>query len=143
MRVLRCARRLFSNLLSPFGLRIASRLGGAARGKRRWTGAPPFFLPGAGAGVWRNLHLHNTPGGVAPVQNIPCGKAEMTPLTGKMGCMSTPDIHKERLEALRMQAVERLRARCAYRCPDCGYRSFRRDCPRYGETCETVSRPTS
>ena len=64
----------------------------------------------------------------------------MTPLTGKMRCMNTPDIHKQRLEALRKQAVERLRARRAYRCPDCGYRNFQRDCTRYGETCGAASR---
>ena len=57
----------------------------------------------------------------------------MTPVTAKMGRMSAPDIHKERLETLRTQAVERLRTRRAYRSPDCGYRSFRRDCPRCGE----------
>ena len=45
--------------------------------------------------------------------------------------MSAPDIHEERLETLREQAVERLRARRVYRCPDCGYRSFQRDCSRY------------
>ena len=44
--------------------------------------------------------------------------------------MSVPDIHEERLENVRKQAVERLRARRAYRCPDCGYRSFQRDCSR-------------
>ena len=67
----------------------------------------------------------------------------MTPLTGKMGRMSIPDIHEKRLETLRKQAVERLRVRRAYRCPDCGYRSFQRDCPRCGEPCEAASRPPS
>ena len=67
----------------------------------------------------------------------------MTPVAGKMGRMSTPDIHEKRLETLRKQAVERLRARRAYRCPDCGYRSFQRDCARCGEACEVASRPPS
>ena len=67
----------------------------------------------------------------------------MTPVTGKMGRMNSPDIHEERLETLRKQAVERLRARRAYRCPDCGYRGFQRDCSRCGEACEAVSRPPS
>ena len=66
---------------------------------------------------------------------------EKTPVTGKMGHMNAPDIREQRLEALRKQAVERLRARRAYRCPDCCYRSFQRDCSRYGETCETTTRP--
>ena len=65
----------------------------------------------------------------------------MTPVTGKIGRVSAPDIHEERLETLRKQAVERLRTRRAYRCPHCGYRSFQRDCPRCGEACEAASRP--
>ena len=36
---------------------------------------PPFLLPGAGAGVWRNSHLHNTPWGGRSRLNHPCGKA--------------------------------------------------------------------
>ena len=67
----------------------------------------------------------------------------MTPLTGKMGRMSVPDIHEERLETLRKQAVERLRARRAYRCPHCGYRSFQMDCPRCGEVCELLAQRPS
>ena len=54
----------------------------------------------------------------------------MTRLTRKMGRMGAPDIHEDWLEILRKQAVDRLRARRAYRCPDCGYRSFQRDCSR-------------
>ena len=61
----------------------------------------------------------------------------MTPVTSKMGRMSAPDIHEERLETLRKQAVERLRARRAYRCPGCGHRSLQMDCPRCGEVCES------
>ena len=56
---------------------------------------------------------------------------------------SVPDIHEQRLETPRKQAVVRLRVRRAYRCPDCGYRSFQRDCSRCGEGCEAVSRPPS
>ena len=125
-------------------LRPHSRLPRARTGKSEVDGSdPPFFLPGAGAGVLRHSHLPNTPWGVAPIAIVPRGKASKDTLTGKMGCMSTPDLHKERLEALRKQAVERLRARRAYRCPSCGYRSFQRDCPRCGETCETASWPPS
>jgi len=40
--------------------------------------------------------------------------------------MRIPDRHKQRLEALRKQAVERLRDRRVYRCPNCGNRSFQR-----------------
>ena len=65
----------------------------------------------------------------------------MTLATGRMGRMNVPGIHEQRLEALRKQAVERLRIRRACRSPDCGYRSFQRDCSRYGETGETASRP--
>ena len=36
---------------------------------------PPFLLPGAGAGVWRNSHLRHTPWGVAPVALSLGGKA--------------------------------------------------------------------
>ena len=67
----------------------------------------------------------------------------MTPLTGMMGRMSVPDIHEERQETLRKQAVERLRARRAYRCPHCGYRSFQMDCPRCGEVCELLAQRPS
>ena len=34
----------------------------------------------------------------------------MKPVTGNMEPMNAPDIHEERLETLRKQAVERLRA---------------------------------
>ena len=92
----------------------------AARGKWRWTGAtPPVCRPVRARGCCA-IHICTTPpGGVAPVEIIPSGKARQDTLTGKMGCMSTPDIHnnKERLEALRKQAVEKLRSRRAYRCP--------------------------
>ena len=60
-----------------------------------------------------------------------------------MGRRSAPDIHEEQMETLRKQAVERLRGRRAYRCPDCGNRSFQRDCSRCGEACEGASRPPS
>ena len=74
---------------------------------------PPFFLPGAGAGVLRNLHLRSTPWGGRSLPKYPlAGRPQMTPLTGKMRCMSTPDIHRQRLEALKKQALERFRARC-------------------------------
>ena len=63
----------------------------------------------------------------------------MTRLTGKMARMSIPDIHEEQLETLRKQAVERLRARRAYRCPNCGYRSFQGECSRCGEVCEILA----
>ena len=67
----------------------------------------------------------------------------MTLLTREMGRMGAPDIHEERLEILKKQAVDRLRARRAYRCPDCGYRSFQRDGSRYGDAFEAASRPPS
>ena len=51
---------------------------------------------------------------------------EQTPVTCKMGCMSAPDIHEQRLETLRKQAVERLRDRRACRRLNCGIRSFQR-----------------
>ena len=54
----------------------------------------------------------------------------MTPVTGMMGRMSAPDIHEQRLETLRKQALARLRRRCAYHCGQRGYRSFQMDCPR-------------
>lgn len=41
----------------------------------------------------------------------------MTLVTGKMGRMKVPDIHMERLETVREQAVARLRGGRAYRCP--------------------------
>ena len=41
----------------------------------------------------------------------------MTLVTSKMGRMNVPDIHVQRLEALRKQAVDRLRDRRAYGCP--------------------------
>ena len=36
---------------------------------------PPFFLPGAGAGVWRHSHLRHTPWGGRSHPIDPCGKA--------------------------------------------------------------------
>ena len=67
----------------------------------------------------------------------------MKPVTGNMEPMNAPDIHEERLETLRTQAVERLRARRAYRRPDCGYGSFQRAYSHSGEACEAASRPPS
>ena len=81
----------------------------AARGKRRWTGAtPPFCCPVRARGRCA-IHICATPpGGVAPVQIIPRGKAREWHPDGQDG--SSPDIFKERLEALRKQALDRLRA---------------------------------
>lgn len=67
----------------------------------------------------------------------------MTPVTGEMGRMNAPDIHEQRLETLRKRAVERLRSRRVYRCLDCGYRGFQRDCSRCSEVCEAAPRPPS
>ena len=54
------------------------------------------------------------------------------------------DIHEQRFETLRRRALERLRLRSAYRCPNCGYQGTGRDCPRCGELCESESwRPRS
>ncbi len=61
----------------------------------------------------------------------------MTPVTSKMGRMSAPDIHEERLETLRKQAVERLRARRAYRCPAAAIGASKWTVPRCGEVCES------
>ena len=66
---------------------------------------PPFLLPGAGAGVWRNSHLRHTPWEGRSRPKYPCGKATMTPVAGKIGHMSAPDLHKKRLETLKKQAV--------------------------------------
>ena len=72
----RCARTLFSNLLSPLQLRLASRRGGARTGKSEVDGSdPPFSLPGSGAAALRNLHLRNTPWEGRSRPNDPCGKA--------------------------------------------------------------------
>ena len=105
----------------------------AARGKWRWTGAtPPFCRPVRARGCCAIHICAAPPGGVAPVSIIPSGKARDDTLTGKMGCRSIPDIHnnKERLEALRKQAVEKLRGRRAYRCPRCGCQSYEKDFDR-------------
>ena len=47
------------------------------------------------------------------------------------------DVEQARRQA---RAVERLRERRAYRCPNCGRRSFQSDCPRCGEGCNPVQR---
>ena len=108
--------------LSCLWLRPDPRTPAPARGNRRWTGAtPPFCRPVRARGCCATYICATPPGGVAPVAIIPGGKARNDTLPGKMGCRSTPDIHnnKERLEALRKQAVEKLRGRRAYRCPHC------------------------
>lgn len=46
------------------------------------------------------------------------------------------DLHEQRIEALRRRALDRLRRRHPYHCPDCGYQGSQRDCPRYGKTCD-------
>ena len=66
-----------SPISCPFSqLRTYSRLRRARTGKTEVeVSDPPFLPPGAGAGVWRNLHLRHTPWGVAHFPNYPCGKA--------------------------------------------------------------------
>ena len=84
-----------------------------------------------------------SPGGSLPSHQSLAVRSQMASVTGKMGRMSALDIHEERLETLRKQAVDRLRGRRAYHCPGCGYRSFQRECSRCGEACEAASRPPS
>ena len=61
--------------LSLMLLRPCFRLRRARTGKAEVEGSdPPFFLPGAGAGVWRNLHLRHTPWGGRSLPKYPCGK---------------------------------------------------------------------
>ena len=61
-------------------LRAHSRLRRARTGKSEVDGSdPPFFPPGAGAGVLRKLHLRNTPWGGRSRLNYPYGKVEETP----------------------------------------------------------------
>ena len=60
--------------------------------------APPFRCPDRAR---RSCVIHICaafPGRVAPVPLIPSGTARNDTMTGKMGCISVPDIHKERLE---------------------------------------------
>ena len=55
---------------SPRGLGLP--LGESGDGRER----PPFFLPGAGVGVWRNLHLRHTPWGEGrSLPQYPCREA--------------------------------------------------------------------
>ncbi len=62
--------------LSLMQLRPHSRLRRARTGKAEVEGSdPPFFLPGAGAGVWRNLHLRHTPWGGRSLPKYPCREA--------------------------------------------------------------------
>ena len=82
-------------------LRPDPRTPAPARGNRRWTGALPLIAARIGRG------------GGAPVSMIPAVRPEMTPVMGEMGRINTPDIHEQRLETLRKQAVERLRSRRA------------------------------
>jgi len=69
--------RRFTKPLSPISLSLMqlrphSRLRRARTGKSEVDGSdPPFFLPGAGAGVLRNLHLCNTPWGGRSRRNYP------------------------------------------------------------------------
>ena len=49
--------------------------------------------------------------------NALSGRPKLTRVTGKIGRMNIPDIHEERLDTLRKQAVDRLRDRRAYGCP--------------------------
>ena len=138
-----------THVISPISLlliqlRPYSRVRRADRGNRRWTGATPLFAARIGHGGVAQLTFAQHPLGGRSRPNCPWREGhKKTPVTGKMARMSTPDIHEQRLEALRKQAMERLHLRRAYRCPDCGYRSFQRDCSRCDETCETASRAPS
>ena len=81
---------------------------------------PPFLPPGSAQRGRLMCTAVPSPGGSLPSHNPLAGRPQMTPVAGKMGRMSAPDIHEQWLETLRKQAVERLRARRAYRCPRCG-----------------------
>ncbi len=63
--------------------------------------------------------------------------------SGRMNCMSSWDIHMERMETIRKLALDRLQNRNSYHCPDCGYQGNRMDCPRCGEACESMARRRS
>ena len=68
----RRARSVLSNSLSPLRLRIYSRPRRCRTGKMEVDGSdPPFFLPGAGAGVLRNSQLRSTPWGGRSRLNYP------------------------------------------------------------------------
>lgn len=66
--------RLLRSLCRSCSYDPISRVRRAARGNRRWTGAP-LFASRIGTAVWRNLHLRSAPRGGAPVSMIPGGKA--------------------------------------------------------------------
>ena len=75
-RALRRARTLFYNLLFPLQLRLHLRLARADRGRAEVDGSDPPFLPPGSAQRGRLMCTGvPSPGRVAPVQNIPCGKA--------------------------------------------------------------------
>ena len=62
--------------LSLFELRSNSRLRRAARGIRKWTGAPPLFASRIGILAGAVFTRAASPGKVAPVLNIPAGRLQ-------------------------------------------------------------------
>ena len=99
---------------------------------------PPLFPARCGRGGVAQFTSAQHPLGGRSLPKYPCREGhKMTLVTGKMGRMSVPDIHEERLKTLRKQAVDRLRRRHSHRCPHCGYRGGCPNCPRCGEFCES------
>ena len=139
-----CARKRLFDVHGRFSLTCSARFGygsprgvaAPARGNRRWTGAtPPFYCPNRARRRCANHICATPPGRVAPVPIIPTGRSEMTPVTGRMERMDESELYERRREALRHQALKRLRRRHSHHCPNCGYRGNCRHCPRCGEPC--------
>ncbi len=97
---------------------------------------PPFFLPGAGAGVLRNLHLRHTPWGGRSRLKYPDGKVRID--TRGVAEQSLMSARIGNLERSLYQAAKMLRSRRTYYCPHCGYQGRRSPCPRFGDKCEPI-----
>ena len=88
--------RRFTNPISPISfslnqLRPHSQLRRARTGKAEVDGSdPPFFLPGAGAGVLRHSHLRSTPWGGRSLPKYPGGKATNDTPDGQDGTHERP-----------------------------------------------------
>ena len=100
-------------------LRPHSRVRRAARGNRRWAGAPLFGLPDRHGGVAQLTFAQRPPGGGAPVSMIPGGKARTMGMAHEW--------HADALERLDETAVRGARfGRCGGGDPAHPIRSQRR-----------------
>ena len=114
------------------------RVRGADRGRSEVDGSdPPFCCPDRARRRCANHICATPPGRVAPVQNIPGGKA----INDARGVAesSLMSARNGNLERSLHRAAKVLRSQRTYYCPHCGgYQGHRSPCPRCGDKCEPI-----